>query len=173
MEDKVTGTVWCDASSIALGVYLTINGQVVEDASWMRKADDCGNIDVAELDSVLKGLNLALKWNLKHVFVNTDAMTFYRWVKSVVTNSHRPKVNDMSKMVVKRRLGVIAQLIAHCLTLDISLVKSTKNHADSLTHVNKMWLSSTNTQCVSTGVVTATSNCNKRVTHAQTTSLGY
>ena len=59
VEDK--GTVWCDAISIALGVCLTINGQVVEDASWMRKADDCGHTNVAELNVVLKRLNLTLK----------------------------------------------------------------------------------------------------------------
>ena len=44
------------------------------------------------------------------------------------------------------------------------MVKSVKNPADSLTHVNKKWLSSTNTLCVNTGVMAATPDCNKHVT---------
>ena len=46
------------------------------------------------------------------MFVYIDSMTVYGWVKSVVTDTHRPKVNGMSKIDVKRRIEVIAQLIA-------------------------------------------------------------
>ena len=31
------GTVWCDASNLALGVALKIGGRIVEDAAWIRK----------------------------------------------------------------------------------------------------------------------------------------
>ena len=34
---KDSGVVWCDASSIALGLLLEINGCAVEDAAWLRK----------------------------------------------------------------------------------------------------------------------------------------
>jgi len=54
-------TVWCYASSIAIGVSVQIDGQIVEDASWMRIPDDCTHINVAELEVVVKGQNLALK----------------------------------------------------------------------------------------------------------------
>ena len=66
-EDPVTGVwyvprtengvIWCDASSIATAALVEINDVVVEDAAWLRKSDDCGHINVAELDSTLKGLN--------------------------------------------------------------------------------------------------------------------
>ena len=49
------GKVWCDASSLAIGVCLEIDGDVVEDASWLRKCDDGAHINVAELDAVLRG----------------------------------------------------------------------------------------------------------------------
>jgi len=55
-----TGTVWCDASSLAIGVSVQIDGQLVEDALRMKKPDDCTHINVAELEAVVKGLNLAL-----------------------------------------------------------------------------------------------------------------
>ena len=43
------GKVWCDASSIAVGVALEMGGAIVEDAAWLRKEDD--------FDAVLKGIN--------------------------------------------------------------------------------------------------------------------
>ena len=53
--------VWCEASSIATGVLLEIGGVVVKDAAWLRKKVNASHINVAELDGVLKGVNLAPK----------------------------------------------------------------------------------------------------------------
>ena len=50
------GRVWCDASDLALGVIIEVEGVVVEDATWLRKKDDYNHINVAELEGVLKGL---------------------------------------------------------------------------------------------------------------------
>ena len=52
--------MWCDASSIATGVLLEIGGVVAEDAAWLRKKDDYGHINIAELEAVVRGANLAL-----------------------------------------------------------------------------------------------------------------
>ena len=35
------GKVWCDASSLALGIALEVQGSIVEDAVWLRKSTDC------------------------------------------------------------------------------------------------------------------------------------
>jgi len=51
------GVVWCDASSIAIGVSIEINGETVEDASWLRKGNDSMHINLAELEALLKGVN--------------------------------------------------------------------------------------------------------------------
>ena len=53
--------VWCDASSLAIGVRLEVCGEIVEDAAWLRKESDGAHINVAELEGALKGLTLALK----------------------------------------------------------------------------------------------------------------
>ncbi|XP_068240110.1 uncharacterized protein [Palaemon carinicauda] len=42
------GVVWCDASKIAMGVALEINGKIAEDAAWLRKKDDFNHINVTE-----------------------------------------------------------------------------------------------------------------------------
>ena len=54
--------VWCDASQIAYGVALERKNQIIEDGAWLRKADDGTHINLTELNAVIKGVNLAMKW---------------------------------------------------------------------------------------------------------------
>ena len=54
-------TVWTDASSLAMGVVIQVNNDVVEDASWLRKKSDSLHINVAELEAVGRGINLAIQ----------------------------------------------------------------------------------------------------------------
>ena len=56
--------VWVDASSLALGVVVEMDGRIIEDANWLRK-EDCCHINMAELDAVIKGLNLVLAWKVR------------------------------------------------------------------------------------------------------------
>ena len=51
--------LWVDASSLALGVAVVMDRHIVEDTSWLQKEDSC-HINMAELDAVIKGLNLVL-----------------------------------------------------------------------------------------------------------------
>ena len=143
------GVVWCDASSIATGVLLEIGGSPVEDAAWQRKKDDCGHINVAELDAVLKGINLALKWGLRKVEICTDSTMVFAWVKSAVTGDKRIKTKGAGEMLVKRRLGVVRELIGEFqLELGVRFVPSEKNKADILTRVKKEWLKGIEGECM-------------------------
>ena len=58
-------TLWVDASALALGAVLEVNGEVIEDVCWLRR-NECSHINLAELDAVIKGLNLAVSWNIKN-----------------------------------------------------------------------------------------------------------
>ena len=80
------GVVWCDTSSIATVVLLELGGVVVEDAARLRKKDDAGHINVAELDVVLKEINLALKWKLREICVRTDSAIAFAWLNLVISN---------------------------------------------------------------------------------------
>ncbi|XP_067930525.1 uncharacterized protein [Watersipora subatra] len=134
-------TVWCDASNLALGVSLEVDGYTIEDAAWLRKEDDGAHINVAELEAALKGINLALKWKMTNVQVITDSATVYRWINSVIEDTKRPKVTGLSELIIRRRLGIIGQLIDESgLTLMIKLVPSGENKLDVLTRVPKKWL---------------------------------
>ena len=113
----------------------------MEDRSWLRKETDYHHINVAELDSVVKGLNLAVDWGLKHITVKTDSATVRSWCNLTLTEEHPVRSKGAAEVLVKRRLGIF-KAVVHELNLDIKieLVPSRNNIADSLTRVPKAWL---------------------------------
>lgn len=54
--------VWVDVSSLAIGVALERHRTVLEDACWLQPENNAQHINLAELDTILKGINLALQW---------------------------------------------------------------------------------------------------------------
>ena len=136
-----TGRVWCDASSLALGVVIEIGGHIVEDAAWLRKKNDASHINLSELEAVVKGLNLAMSWGLKHIEIVTDSVTVKRWLEAVFSDEHRLKVSGISEALVKRRLSLIRDMMSEIsLNLSVKYIPSEKNKADILTRVKKTWL---------------------------------
>ena len=136
-----SGVVWCDASNIATGVILEIGGVAVEDASWLRKKEDFNHINVAELDGVLKGINLAVKWGLTKITVKTDSATVLSWIQLTLSEERKVKTRGAAEVIVKRRLGILKSLVDELgLVLEVIKVPTDKNKADSLTRVRKEWL---------------------------------
>ena len=127
--------VWVDASSLALSVAVEVDGCIVEDASWLRK-DDATHINMAELDSVIKGLNLALTWEFKRVELLTDSSTVHRWITDALTGKSRLKTKAASEMLIRRRIGIVTSMVEeYALKLTVTLVPSRNNKADNLTRV--------------------------------------
>ena len=61
------------------GVVLKVDGHAVEDASWLRK--DCvTHINMAELEAVVKRVNLDLTWEIKRLKIMTDTSTVRQWI---------------------------------------------------------------------------------------------
>ena len=58
---------YCDVSDLATGVVLKRNGDIIEDGTWLRDADNRKHINVAELDVAMRGLSLAVEWGLETV----------------------------------------------------------------------------------------------------------
>ena len=69
-------SVWVDVSSLATGCVVESNGTMAEDASWLWQVCEDKHINVAELDSVLRGINLGLQWKAKtiHLWMNSACM---------------------------------------------------------------------------------------------------
>jgi ribonuclease HI len=81
--------VWCDASSLAIGTVLEVAGEIVEDCSWLRKQDNMAHINRAELEAVIKGLNLATKWEFECITIMCDLATVVGWLNSLI-NGDKP-----------------------------------------------------------------------------------
>ncbi|KHJ40059.1 hypothetical protein D918_09887 [Trichuris suis] len=115
--------VWADASSLAIGVVLEVNGSVVEDAAWLRSGDAC-HINMAELDAVVKGLNLAMSWHMKKIELMTDSSTVHRWISDGLSGRTRLRTKAVSEMLIRRRIGKVLSLVRECgLELTITVVR--------------------------------------------------
>ena len=133
--------VWVDASSLATGVVLTTDGSAVEDACWLRPAGDTQHINLAELDAVLRGVNLALQWQAKVLHVKTDSACVHRWISDTLTGRARLTTKAASEMLIRRRLNTLADLVSeYKLSIDVTLVRSNDNRADRLTRVPQRWI---------------------------------
>lgn len=143
-DDKETvGVVWCDASSIATGVALELGGEIVEDGCWLRKPKDVGHINLSELESVIKGLNLALKWKVKTLNIMTDSYTVNQWLASILSGDKRIRTKGLGEALVHRRLTMIKEIInEYDMNVTVKWVKSVENKADVLTRVPQKWLKS-------------------------------
>ena len=132
--------VWVDASSLATGVSLEHDETVVEDASWLRKERDTQHINLAELDAVLKGINMAPMWEATILHIHTDSACVHNWVTDTLTGKARVRTRAASEMLIRRRLDALASLINEDgLSVDVALVRSEHNRADSLTRVPQRW----------------------------------
>jgi len=130
------GILWCDASSIAIGVLLEVKGQTIEDASWLRKTDDSRHINLAELEAVVKGLNLCIKWGMKRVKVKSDNKSVVSWISTVLADRGKLCTRAFSELLIKRRLAIIKELCQeYQMEVTIEFVYSEKNRADELTRV--------------------------------------
>ena len=133
--------VWCDASQIAYGVALERINQIIEDGAWLQKADDGTHINLAELNAVIKGINLVMKWGDEDITIFTDSAVVYSWLSSLLKKDKRIRVSGLSEMLVKRRLSIFSETLeAYKVDWSVSLVSTTKNKADRLTRVPKHWL---------------------------------
>lgn len=59
----------------------------------------------------MKGVNLALKWNLREIEVGTDSANVLGWLKSIVMAENRVRTKGVSEMIVKCRLGTLGALV--------------------------------------------------------------
>ncbi|XP_065185766.1 uncharacterized protein LOC135816500 [Sycon ciliatum] len=135
-----TWTAWCDASGLAIGVVLELDGTVVEDASWLRPAGDKLHVNVAELDSAIKALTLATRWNATHVVLKTDSKTTAGWLAPVVGGSRRVRVGGLHEVLVQRRLQIVNDLLSMTkMQVTVEWVPTTENLADKLTRVPFNW----------------------------------
>ena len=134
-------SVWVDASSLATGVSLVYDGAEVEDACWLRPEKGSQHINLMELDAIIKGINLAIRWKTTTLHLFTDSASVHKWISDILTGKSRVRTKAASEMLIRRRLDTIIKLVKeYTLSMNVSWVKSCQNKADRLTRVPQRWL---------------------------------
>ena len=93
--------VWVDVSFLANGVLLEKNVTAIEAAS-----ERCCHINLAELDAVLKSINLALQWEFKKLHVPTDSLC----VLDTLTGKSSVRTEAATEIII-RRLSTFKKLV--------------------------------------------------------------
>ncbi|XP_067943207.1 uncharacterized protein [Watersipora subatra] len=141
-------TVWTDASSLGMSVALEVNGNIVEDASWLRKESDHQHINVAELEADGRRINFAIAWGFKTFTLAIDSLTVVNWWTNTMDERNRVRTKGVAEMLVKRRLGVIRDTIAkYGLAVSVHFVPSVEDKADRMTRVSRRWLEYREADC--------------------------
>lgn len=113
-------------------MLLEIGGVKVADVAWFWIADD--HINVAELDAVLKWVNLALKLRQRSTWIQTNLATTLDWVRSVIIDEKWIQAKGAAEMLVKCYLRVLGELAPKFgLKVSVLFVPSEGNKADILT----------------------------------------
>ena len=99
------------------------------------------HINPAELDAIIKGINLAILWKTTTLHLFTDSACVHKWISDILTGKARVRTKAASETLIQRRLDNIIKLVKeYALSMNVSLVKSSQNKADQLTRVPQRWL---------------------------------
>ena len=133
--------MWVDASLLATGVVFERHGDVLGDACWLHSTNNGQHINLAELDAMMKGLNLTLQWQARIVHLHTDSECIYHWLTNALMGRARVRTKAASKMLVQKRLTILQQLIReYGLKVDVTFIALEQNLTDEQTRVPKKWL---------------------------------
>ena len=121
---------------MATGVAIEYDRTIIEDASWLWLVHADKHINLAEIDAVLRGVNLALHWRASVIHQQTDSAYVHRWISDTLSGKARVQTKAVAEMLIRQRLSMLHELTAeYGLTIDVALVKSHANQADPLTRV--------------------------------------
>ena len=75
---------------------------------------------------------------MREIEIRTDSAPVLSWVSSTVEVSGRIRTKDAGEIIVKRRLGILGELISEFkLQIKAMFVPSERNKADALTWIKK------------------------------------
>ena len=96
---------------------------------------------MAELEAALRGINLAIAWQMKSILLQTDSAAVHKWISDAISGRARLRTKAHGDMLIRRRVDLIRQLVSEFqLTLSVQLVPSSENRADRLTRIPKEWV---------------------------------
>ena len=73
----------------------------MEDRSWLHAVSDRQHINISELDSIIKGLEMAVDWKLTKITLYTNSKTAFGWLEAFLSNKHRIRIHGMNKGLIE------------------------------------------------------------------------
>ena len=64
-----------------------------------KEKSDFSHINVSELDAVVKGINLVIKWGLSVITVVTDSATVYGWLNLVMNGDRNVRTKGAPELL--------------------------------------------------------------------------
>jgi hypothetical protein len=149
--DSIGGTwnfdmqqVWelfTDASAHALGCVLRIGGVIVMDGTWLRKINDTRQINIPELEAVMKGVGVVYQakraLGLKQVGIKIfcDNSSAVAWLTRKEARHWKP-IKGSAEAVVDEKLRQYHETLrAGRITATVEYVQSEANISDALSRI--------------------------------------
>jgi len=93
-----------------MGLLLEVNEETIEDDTWLRKKDDVRHINIAELEGVVKGLNLCFKWGMMDIMVKCDNKSVVSWIEDTIPNRSKLNTTAYLELLIRRNLAIINEI---------------------------------------------------------------
>lgn len=95
---------------------------------WLRSEREDKHINLAEIDAILRGINMALQWRATVGHLKSDSTCVHQWVSDTLSGMSRVYTKAATEMLIRRQLSTIKELVEeYKLTVDIELVRSHAN----------------------------------------------
>ena len=86
---------------------------------------------MAELDTVLRGVNLALAWKLNKLLLFTDSVMVFHWITDALTGKSRLRSKASAELLIRRRVNLFRELVNdYNMDVNVNLISSKDNLAD-------------------------------------------
>ena len=89
-------------------------------------------------DSIIRGLNLASKWDIKELTVNSDSKSTVGWLNAVLKEEYRVKTRRISQLLVQRPLNTIREVTKN-IKIIVQWIPSELNLANRLSRIPQKW----------------------------------
>ena len=98
------------------------------------------HINLAELDAVLKVINMALMWEATILHLHSDSVHVHKWITDTLTGKVRVCTRAASEMLIRWWLDLLTSLVKeYGLSVNPVLVRSEHNQVDSRIRVPQQW----------------------------------
>ena len=101
-----------DTIFLATGLVIENGGALTANASWLRLVHEYRRINMAELDSVLFRVKVALQWNAREGRLQRDSECVHRWISDTLSRKMSVRTKVASEVSPQHGAGIGCKISA-------------------------------------------------------------